>query len=157
MFFAWEDADALGFTQVAWDDVAEFFWRRERRKRSAWAPAKAGPKFGSVAGERNPAAKLTYSDAAAIRRSNEPLRVLLARFPAITMATIKRIRSGRIWKDAGPKVVRGPKIPPELVPDVVRRAEAGEKQRDIAASLGVSQGLVWKTIRRARAESTRAA
>jgi DNA invertase Pin-like site-specific DNA recombinase len=76
------------------------------------------------------------------------------------MNTIKAIRAGRIWKDAGAKVVRGPKIPPHLVPDVVRRADAGESQRDIAKSLGVSQGLVWKTISQARsampAERTRA-
>jgi len=157
MFVELSDVDSLGYAAIPWDEIANGFWLREQRQ---WTPEKRGPKFGSVAGEFNPSAKLKHEDAVVIRRSNEPLKKLLQRFPNVSMNTIKAIRAGRIWKDAGAKVVRGPKIPPHLVPDVVRRADAGESQRDIAKSLGVSQGLVWKTISQARsampAERTRA-
>ena len=119
--------DALTWQRVSWDDLAAFFWvaddRRRglvretsKRKREVAAlrrgpRGKAGPKIGSVAGSRNPSARLTEEQVAEIRRALDTakagvrgalvreLREQAARF-RVSEATVKAIRAGRLWKEA---------------------------------------------------------
>lgn len=52
----------------------------------------------SIAGERNPNAKLTWEAARSIRASGEFYRVLAARY-GVGIACIEDVRSGKTWKE----------------------------------------------------------
>lgn len=53
---------------------------------------------GRTAGENHPSAKLTADQAAEIRMSSEPSRVLAERY-ALSMSHVAHIRKGDFWKE----------------------------------------------------------
>ena len=54
---------------------------------------------------------------------------------------IDRARHGR-----GGAAHHAAKLTPELIEQARTRCASGEKQRDVAASMGVAQGTIWKAI-----------
>jgi hypothetical protein len=102
-------------------------------------------------GDESPKAKLTSGEVLEIvRRCRGGERQAdVARDFGIGVPNILAILSGRTWSATtgiarkGPTKAAKPKLTEELARQVFRRCRAGESQKDVANSLGVSRSNVW--------------
>lgn len=112
-------------------------------------------------GERQWQAKLTEAIVSECRRryaAGETQGTLAAEF-GISPASMSQVISGARWAwlpgaipvdkkrhGKGGTAHHAAKLTPELIEQARARCANGERQRDVAASMGVSQGTIWKAI-----------
>lgn len=118
---------------------------------AGWRHVSVAPQVGGVRrGERSTSAKLTDADVAAIMASDEPSRLLGARF-GVSPSNIDRIRRGEQWSHLGMSAARSGQVKGEKIwqakldADMVRQIRASPLSHKAAAqAFGISPSVVCR-------------